>query len=416
MATIYCMRCGIPFEEGARYCPSCGSPTLLGAGLSHYADEAKIVCPSCGALNERGLERCSNCDEPLVPTRSEQEGEPVVSETIMPPVGAYVPRGNSYDTEHAPTPKRTILFGGIAALLVCGALLGAGFASGLLGGNGAGADESATEEGADDAATTAVEVRESLADYSWQELSTIATELSGCASRDDALALAREYHLVDDAGAMTQSTKDVEVAGMGTYTMRLADVYHDDLTDGGKAGLSFLSVNVPLVHQMKQSDDNNGGWEGTDLRAWLNAQVLAGIDGELAACLKAVDKHTNNTGQTTSLDSVTATSDKLWIPSVVELCGPIDWYWNSNPGNSDAYNAVLSSEGSQYACFAEMGVQSTGAFEGLALPGVEGPSSWWLRSCSVSSTSCYRMVDASGDPSDWGSGVLEQGVCLGFCL
>ena len=159
-----------------------------------------------------------------------------------------------------------------------------------------------------------------------------------------------------------------------------------------------------------------GGWEQSELRAWLSSEVLPSVDPELRTCLVTVIKRTNNTGSTTSVDSVTSTPDRLWVPSVAEVCGTIAWEWGSDPGNTDAYNTVLSSEGTQYACFADMGVVSTEANQGLALAGAEGTSSWWLRSSSPSGGQSYRYVDEEGNPSRWASPLDQRGVCFGFCL
>lgn len=443
MSTIFCMNCGHPLDEGVKFCPACGSPTLLGA---RFADQgaATVACPSCGATNEAANRYCASCGAPLSGAR------PVVRRDEAASGGdqrtqRMAARGTAHPAtarQKAPAQREllphrvyqpssegrsnTLVIGVAVAAFLLASVLVAGFASGLLGrGRDAGhkdaetasvegqeQEQQAVEADATDMGAAGTEVRASLPDYSWQELSIIGKELTRCASRDEALALAREYHLVDEAGAMAAQTKDVVFSGMGTVPMRLADVYHDDLANGeGKAGLTFVASRPVLTHEMKLNDDNIGGWEGSQLRSWLDSAAFSALDPELAPLVVAVDKRTDNVGRTTSTESVTSTFDRLWIPSVVEVSGPVSWRWDSDASNSDAYNAVLNAEGSQYACFQAMGIDPVGPNGGLALGG-----SWWLRSCSASKDAHYRMVDESGDPSKWGEAPDQRGVIVGFCL
>jgi len=384
MATVYCMGCGRQLDEGAHFCPSCGAPTRLRMEL-----EAQTV-------------QASEAQEAVTTVGAEEFRKRIVLS------------------------RRSMAIGGAAAALALVLILVAGFASGLFRGvrlpavgSDVAADASDATTPPEDAnlGTAGIAVRETLADYSWQELSILGKEMTRRGSKNEALTLAHEYHLVDEQGRMTQVTKDLTISGMGTLPMRLADVYHDSLADGeGMAGLTFLSTTATLTHAMKANDDNIGGWEASQMRSWLNSEVLDMLDGELAPLVVAVDKHTNNVGNTTSVDAVTSTLDMLWIPSVVEVCGQVAWYWDSDPGNSEAYNAVLGAEGYQYACFAEMGVNPAQDNPGLVLEGASGATQWWLRSSSASRAAHYRIVDELGNPSRWGEGPSELGVCLGFCL
>ena len=405
MATIYCMGCGCRLEEGTRFCPECGTPTRLGAEL---AASAEAVPP---AVVQAAVDQTVVAPERVVASEPQERiVEPVREEPLALPRRRLSP----------------LLVGGIAAALALTLGLVAGVASGVLGGGklpslSVPKEETPSEvpQVTEDAelGTAGIAVRETMADYSWQELSIIGKEMTRRASRNEALTLAHEYHLVDELGHMTTVTKDLTVAGLGTVPMRLADVYHDALANGeGMAGLTFLAADATLTHQMKANDDNIGGWEASQMRSWLGSEGFDRLDGELAPLIVAVDKHTNNTGATTSTDSVTSTLDTLWVPSVVEVCGPVGWLWDSDPGNSEAYNAVLAAEGSQYACFAEQGVSTSEDNASLVLEGSNGPVAWGLRSSSVSKAAHYRMVDEAGNASRWGEGPSELGVCLGFCL
>lgn len=417
MATIYCMNCGIELEEGTRFCPECGSPTLLGAGLVEAEGNAQVACPACGALNDYGNKHCAACGKRLQGSARRPRA------SVPERRGPYgVPEDTTGEGR-----KNTLVVGGVVALAVGLVLAGSLLFSGVLGGAGYGAGQDALggdgQAGASDASISAsagsagVAAKAALADYSWDELSIIAKEMTRQPSRADALEIAKEYNLVDAEGHMLDATKDVELVGLGSVKVRLADVYHDNLANGeGKAGMSFIAANLAFSHNMNSSDDITGGWEGSELRQWLNTTIFESLDESLRTNIVQVDKLSDNVGHSTSPSSVSSTIDALWLPSMAEIIGPIGWTWPSDPDNSDGYNAIASSEGEQYALFAEMGVEALAANPGLELEATEGPIEWWERSCSPSGTSKFRAVSTEGDPTEIRATSNELGVCLGFCL
>ena len=97
-----------------------------------------------------------------------------------------------------------------------------------------------------------MEPRASVADYSWSDLATLASELSSCTSRDEAVRLAACYGLCGEDGTFDASaTKDVTLTDDTVARAVLADVWHDDRTDGGKAGLTFVLADAVGPHAMK---------------------------------------------------------------------------------------------------------------------------------------------------------------------
>lgn len=420
MATIYCMNCGAPLREGVMYCDACGSPTLLGAGLVDLDSKAQVACPFCGELNDAGEQFCASCGKAI----------PQEPASLEETARAAVLHNTERRSQHRS--RRTTSAGMLAGLaLVCVAVamvVGIAFATGVLGTAPAHkvveTEEPEEVEEKQEVSDTVVEeapvgaeVREGLAAYSWSELSAIGRQISAATSRNDALDIARDYNLVDGQGHMLPTTKDVQIEGLGTVSMRLADVYHDDRSDGeGKAGLSLVASGIAFSHRMGASADNAGGWEASEMRSWLSSDVLGALDGELAPLIVAVDKHTNNAGQTNQTSAVTSTSDQLWVPSLVEVVGNVSRNWYADPANSNAFNAIFNAEGSQYACFADAGVTSASASSALALKGASGASTWWLRTPSTANNSTFRMVDGGGDAFSWGDTASDAGVCLGFCL
>ncbi len=419
MATIYCMNCGTELDSGARFCSVCGSPTLLGAGLAEADGKAQVSCPSCGTLNDSDTVRCVACGAPL------RKAAKTTLDTLP---ATHYPR---YEEPAAGTEEarsHTLVIGAVAGALLMLALVGGLFVTGVLGGRHSEpkVTSPAVEQGepteVEDVATeeltpAGTEIRDSLEAYSWEELAIIGKEMSRCSSRDAALDIAKDYNLVDSAGNMTLATKDATLAGIGVAKMRLVDVYHDDLANGeGKAGLTFMATNIPIWHRMNATDDITGGWESCEMRAWLNSELFMTLDEDLRASIVPVGKLTNNVGHTTEASSVTTTIDMLWLPSMVELSGPSDWVWPSDPDNSNGYNSVVAAEGSQYALFQMQNVQQLVSNGALTLSGDDGVVAWWGRSASCSGTSRYRGVSEQGDPAEIWDATTELGVCFGFCL
>ena len=422
MATIYCMNCGIELNEDARFCPECGSPTLLGAGLVEPGGQAQVACPACGALNDSTNKHCAECGAALWQPKPDLRE----STTAM----RIQREREEYTTGESR--KRTLLYGGIAGAALAAVLGVSCVASGILGG-GKDTEVQAVLPGATTTQETpavgtvaadgtvmgsaGTSIRATIADYSWEELAIIGKEMGRQPSREAALAMAAEYHLVDETGAMLPNTKNADIIGLGSLSMRIVDVYHDNLANGeGKAGLTLMATNIPFVHRMNVEDDITGGWESSDLRSWLNTTIYNSMGEDLRTSIQAVDKHTNNAGHSTTASSVTSTIDYLWLPSMVELIGEIGWTWPSDPNNSDGYNAITNAEGSQYALFAQEGVVALESNGVLSLNNENGATVWWERTCSPSGVARFRGVTESGDPSEIYDASSELGVCIGFCL
>lgn len=427
MGHIYCMNCGTELDENARFCDKCGSPTLLGAGLVEAEGKAQVACPHCGALNDAGNAHCSSCGSslshdparpsmPLAEDRAHERAYERPRDRVRQYAGAA---GASHEQR-----KSTMVVGAVLAVAAVLILSGSLLLSGVLGGSGNGTEQQEQVTESDNTIDPAlvgsagIEAKDSLADYGWDELSIIAKEMTRQSSRDAAIEIAKEYNLVDSEGHMIpDATKEAELVGLGTVQMRLVDVYHDNLANGeGKAGMSFMGASLAFSHNMNDADENTGGWESSEMRLWLNATIFKALDEDLRNSIVYVDKLSDNAGYANDASSVTSTIDTLWLPSMVEIIGPIAWTWPSDPDNSDGYNAVANAEGSQYALFSEMGVEALAPNAGLVLEASEGPIEWWERSCSPSNNLKFRAVTVDGDPTGVKVASHDLGVCLGFCL
>lgn len=74
---------------------------------------------------------------------------------------------------------------------------------------------------------------------------------------------------------------------------------------------------------MNSTDTNAGGWEASQMRAYLNGDWRTQLPQDLDAVIVPVDKLSNNVGETDAVSAVTTTSDALWLFSLSELAGAV---------------------------------------------------------------------------------------------
>ena len=263
-----------------------------------------------------------------------------------------------------------------------------------------------------------IAVMDSVDEYSWEDLSKISDEISAASSESEAIDIAKSYHLCTNDGTLDGTqVKEVEFVNGVQAEVIVAGFWHDNKSDGsGKAGITFMFKDAETSHAMNETDTNSGGWESSDMRAWLDSSWKPMLPEDLRDAIVPVDKLTNNVGTADSADVVTVTSDELWLFSGRELNGYIDWYASDdmNPACDD----VLNAEGEQYQLFRDTNVVS-----GSPNPILERvdwgdkKTFWWQRSAGPAGTTDFRSVLQKGDPGNQGSGASnEYGVIPGFCI
>lgn len=216
--------------------------------------------------------------------------------------------------------------------------------------------------------------------------------------------------------------KSVTLADGTQTTVQIVGFAHDDKTSGGKAGITFIFGDCVGQEPMNEEGTNEGGWEASPMRTYLNGTWRAQLPEDLDAVIVPVDKLTNNEGETKSAASVTSTSDSLWLPSVVELVGPIgDVYF----GEEDRYRPVgdiLNAEGSVYKLYRDAGVDTSGdnailVKSGEGVSSYDGPSApWWERSAYSPFYRKNFAVDTLGNAL---YATESDGTCCfapGFCI
>ncbi|MCI8469277.1 MAG: hypothetical protein HFJ75_07320, partial [Eggerthellaceae bacterium] len=259
-------------------------------------------------------------------------------------------------------------------------------------------------------------VRDSVNDYTWEELSAISQEISKAGGEDAAIEVAKKYHLATADGKLDGTqVKDIELTDGTKAQVQIVGFAHDEKADGsGKAGITFMFTNAIASHPMDTTATNEGGWEKSQLREWLNREGLNKLPGDLRNAIIEVEKLTNNTGFTKVASSVTPTSDKLWLPSVVELSGAEagdDWPWKGSEWAAEIYD----SEGIEYRLFDELGTDPFGVNPVLARSYNNNACMWWTRTPAPGEKANFRFVSNQGS---FGHTKADDAGCVipGFCV
>lgn len=186
--------------------------------------------------------------------------------------------------------------------------------------------------------------------------------------------------------------------GDGYVDVQIVAFDTDTLADGsGKAPITWISkellktsqrMNPPLVTlsdgTCQEGTGPIGGWEKTELRAYMNGTIKPLIPVPVLSAIKAVKK--THTAYNTAGSSFTqTTTDEVWLPD---------------------YNEMFSSSRPYKALFPD------NASRVKKKVGATSASWWWLR--SASSTYNFYIVYSSGNYNYYGANG-SGGVVLGFC-
>ena len=261
----------------------------------------------------------------------------------------------------------------------------------------------------------------SLDSYSWDELADISRQISQAETPADALEVARGYGLVDKDGAIIgDRLKSVEYDGI-PHHVQLVGINHDELADGsGYAGLTFMFSEILCAKPMHDAAYDDGGWEASDMRSFLNTSVLDKLPADLREHIVAVRKYTNNVGGTEDPSCVTATEERLWLFSYCELAGE-----RARLTFSEGYRYladIMNAEGSQYAYFEQNDIMPQSNSDCLVRQYEDEADYWWLRSASpdlslADGVVTFNRVGPNGDPFHFATTCTDvAGVLPGFCI
>ncbi|NCA32989.1 DUF6273 domain-containing protein [Adlercreutzia muris] len=378
-----------------------------------------MFCPKCGNEVAEGSAFCGKCGAPVGGPAAAAETPGAAAAGLKPaPMG--VPG--------VPSPKKGgAKVGIIAAAAVVVVVLVAGFATNWFGLAGVQpkeavdvpvASQSANDapdadgqDAAGDQGGEAATVKSAVEAYTWDELAQISDEIGAAGDEAAAIEVAKKYNLCTPEGKLDGTqVKLVTLTNNMTVPVQIVGFAHDDKTAGGKAGITFMFGDAIAEAPMNQTDTNAGGWEASQMRAYLNGDGMALLPEDLKKVVAPVDKLTNNVGETQDVSAVTTTSDSLWLLSAAELCGSIDWY--SDP----SYNAVLNAEGFEYQLFRDTAVDSSNANDILVKNYQNSPIFWWVRSPNPYYSVIFQIVYSDGNPYFIDHASYSYGVVPGFCL
>lgn len=175
---------------------------------------------------------------------------------------------------------------------------------------------------------------------------------------------------------------------------------HDDLTSGGKAGMTIGMKNLlATTYRMNATGTNAGGWDESEMRTSTMATLLSQLPSDLQGVIKQVNKKATAGSQSTS---ITTSADKLWLLAEVEVDG------TTSAGYAD--------EGEQYEYWKTVKDGTVAADRIKYLSNGSGSAgSWWLRSPYVSSSNAFRCIYSTGSVSD-SYAYYTCGVSFGFCV
>ena len=267
-------------------------------------------------------------------------------------------------------------------------------------------------------------IKPSLDAYTWEEIALISRKVQETSSIENALEIALTYHLVDSNHSLqNENTKTVRLSDGTKAQVQIVGFKADTLTDEGfPAGITFM-FRTPIAVRPVNDSAATGGWEQSSLREWLAGEGMATLPNPLHHQIRSVKKLTNNTGATKEAASITVTDDKLWLPSMSELCG-----YQAPETFAEGFeylSALYSGEGDQYQLYREQGVSGLTA-NNTMIRTVDGKKiCYWERTpsadCSEGADSTlFNRVGKDGDVFSWATPGNDPDqktyVLPGFCI
>lgn len=222
----------------------------------------------------------------------------------------------------------------------------------------------------------------SFSDATWQQIAQVSEA-----------GTAQNYFAVGDE-------KTIELSTGEQVTLVILGFDHDDLTGGGKAGMSIGMKNLLATkYRMNASNTNVGGWDESEMRTSTMATLLSQLPSDLQSVIKQVNKKATAGGASTS---ITTSADKLWLFAEVEIDGTT--------------SAEHADEGEQYEYWKTVkdGTVTDDRKKYLS-NGSGSANAWWLRSPSVSVSTVFRCIGSSGSVIS-GNANNTYGVSFGFCV
>ena len=211
--------------------------------------------------------------------------------------------------------------------------------------------------------------------------------------------------------------KTIELTTGEEITLVILGFNHDDLTGGGKAGITIGMKNLlATTYKMNSSNTNAGGWNGSAMRTSTMATLLSQLPADLRNVIKQVNKKATAGSQSTT---ITTSVDKLFLFALAELASKTGL--ENSTGTSIKNNAATyEQEGTQYEYFkntvgdADIYKACPALVKKLSNGGGSAYG-WWLRSPRLGYSTYFWCVSPSGGVY-YGYASSSYGVSFGFCV
>ena len=194
--------------------------------------------------------------------------------------------------------------------------------------------------------------------------------------------------------------------------MQLVAKDADTLSDGSStAATSWISMELlTKLHRMNptyvsgnENTGSIGGWEKSELRAYLASTIKPLLPENIQSKIKAVQK-TCITMDAALQKSEATVSDELWIPSAREICLDINRIKTEQEKNGPRYGSVFSSYDAVVKYYGGHG-------NFYYLRTVYDEKCYYSGSPSIDHNNAYIEVN----PTQMGSDYWPR-IALGFCI
>lgn len=187
--------------------------------------------------------------------------------------------------------------------------------------------------------------------------------------------------------------------GMVVADVEIIAHEHDNLADGsGKASLTFFCVDLPqILHRMNEDSTNIGGYKTSEMRQFVNEELVAALPSELKTIIKPVYKISDGGANDKSL---VTTTDSCWLASYDEV--GLTSGSSNLPDQGELYASIFSNNKDTRKKYITDDTTTGG---------------WWLRSSYYSNNSdsmFWRVTNSGGSYSDIAFNSFY--VAFGFCI
>ena len=188
-------------------------------------------------------------------------------------------------------------------------------------------------------------------------------------------------------------TKLLDLGNKGEVYMEIVAINEDDKADNsGKAGLTWVSRPILETHRMNVHSITSGGWESSEMRAYLKDTIKPLIPQNVRNGIVSVTKVSSIFEDGALVKDGQTTTDDVWIMSGHEVFGT---------DNYETIGAVYTTKFKDRSSRVKRNLQGGGG------------GYWWLR--STVNASRYLMVGSSGESYGDEADRNNFGLVFGFC-